>query len=127
MSKAARHLCKRCSTAATRAWALANPEAWERHGRRSHLKTHYGITPEEFDAMLAAQGGVCAICRRTDRDRRGFRPHVDHNHATGRVRAILCGPCNRGLGQFGDDLDLIERAVQYLRFHDITEEVASHV
>lgn len=115
MSTAKPGLCKQCSSARTRAWAQANPEEWERHRRRSWLKRKYGITPEEYDERLAAQGGVCAICGEPPEDPRGYRMHVDHDHATGAVRGILCGSCNRGLGNFGDDIDRLLAAVEYLR------------
>ena len=115
MSKAAKHLCKSCSTAKTKAWKAANPEAWERHARKSYLKQKYGVTPEHVDALLAAQGEVCAICRKPGRDSRGFRPHVDHDHATGVVRGVLCNLCNQGLGAFRDDTALLAAAIEYLR------------
>jgi len=57
--------------------------------RRWNLATRYGITPEQYDGMLARQGGVCALCGGTME-----RPVVDHCHQTGRVRGILCHPCN---------------------------------
>lgn len=115
MSTAKPGLCKSCSSARTRAWAEAHPEEWERHRRRSWLKRKYGITPEQYDDLLAAQGGVCAICGDPSEDSRGYRMHVDHCHDTGRVRGILCGPCNRGLGNFEDDVDRLLAAVAYLR------------
>lgn len=115
MSTAKPGLCKACSTARTRAWAAEHPDEWERHRRRSWLKQKYGITPEQYDERLAAQGGVCAICGDPPEDPRGYRMHVDHCHDTGAVRGILCGPCNRGLGNFGDDVDRLLAAVEYLR------------
>ena len=108
-------LCKSCSYDAARAWKVANPNAWERSARRSHLKTKYGMTPEAFDLLLEAQGGKCAICGGNDlKDERGFRPHVDHCHKTGRVRGILCGRCNKGIGALRDDVDIVRRALAYL-------------
>lgn len=74
----------------------------------------YGITAEEFAAKLASQGGKCAICGTTDWLARGKGPHVDHNHDTGQIRGILCGPCNNGLGNFQDDPDLLRAAIDYL-------------
>lgn len=114
MSKGSPHLCKPCRTAATREWAERNPDDWERHLRKSHLKRKYGITVEEADALLEKQGGKCAICSVTEGDSRGFRMHIDHDHATGVVRGILCNLCNSGLGQFRDNPDLLTKAIAYL-------------
>jgi len=69
----------------------------------------YGLTLEEYRAILARQGGVCAICRRADR-----RLCVDHCHATGKVRGFLCGPCNTGLGCLGDNPEFLRAAIEYL-------------
>jgi hypothetical protein len=71
----------------------------------------YGVTKEQYEAMLAAQDGVCAICHQI----RGKRQlGVDHNHATGEVRGLLCGPCNMGLGAYHDDVELLRAAISYL-------------
>lgn len=115
MSTSRPKICKKCSTARTRAWAAANPDEWERHRRRSYLKREYGISPEDYDDLLASQGGVCAICGLPPPDPRGYRMHIDHDHESGSVRGILCGPCNQGLGQFRDDIDRLLAAVAYLR------------
>jgi len=82
-------------------------DAWLRHNR--------GITLAEFKAILGRQSGVCAICRTTEWGKKG--PHVDHDHATGEVRGILCCRCNTGIGNLKDDPDLISRAALYLRAH----------
>lgn len=74
----------------------------------------YGITAEAFDALLAIQGGVCAVCRSDEWPGKDNRPHIDHCHATGRIRGILCGRCNTGLGQFGDDPARLRAAADYL-------------
>lgn len=60
------------------------------------LQRRYGITAEEYDALLSAQGGRCAMCKRPHRGR--GRLAVDHDHATGRVRGLLCFHCNTMLG-----------------------------
>lgn len=72
----------------------------------------YGITPEQYDAMWSAQGECCAICKGTEH--RGVSWHTDHDHVTGKVRGILCGPCNNALGLFKDDPVRIQAAVEYL-------------
>lgn len=79
--------------------------------RKWHFEAHYGLTVEEIDAM-AAKG--CQICGTTDWPSRHHRPHVDHDHKTGRVRGVLCGECNTGLGKFKDSPDLLRNAIAYL-------------
>lgn len=76
----------------------------------------YGLTPEQFAAMLVDQGGGCAICGTTDWLARGKGPHTDHDPVKGRtaVRGILCGACNNGLGNFGDDPARLRAAADYL-------------
>lgn len=106
--------CRACANHAAKKWAKANPEKVAARNRRQQLK-EYGLTPESFAAMSAAQSGRCAICD-TD-ELRGQSLHVDHDHATGRVRALLCGPCNVGLGCARDSVTLLERMVSYLRTH----------
>lgn len=79
--------------------------------RHYHLKRRYGVSAEQVNAMIEAQGGLCAICRRKPAEQ------VDHSHATGVVREILCFNCNGGLGQFGDDPLVLAAAADYLRRH----------
>ncbi len=81
--------------------------------RLRYLKRRYGISPADYEAMLARQGGVCAICgsRARGSDR---RLHVDHCHATGKVRGLLCFSCNSGLGHFADRRDWLQAADAYL-------------
>lgn len=77
--------------------------------RTYHLKRRYGLTAQEVDALIMAQGGLCAICGEAPAE------HVDHDHGTGRVRGILCFNCNGGLGQFRDRDDLLTLAIAYLQ------------
>ena len=81
--------------------------------RRAHLRAKYGMTPEDYNAMLLAQGGGCAICAAPEPD--GQSLHVDHDHATGAVRGLLCFNCNAGLGKFGERVELLDAAASYLR------------
>ena len=79
--------------------------------RTYHLKRRYGITAEEADAILEAQGGLCAICRTAP------AAHVDHDHDTGMIRELLCFNCNGGLGQFKDDPEVLRAAADYVERH----------
>ncbi len=83
--------------------------------------TRFGMTVEEYNAILSKQKGRCAICGRkprgTDRYRRGRALAVDHDHKVGKNRGLLCDLCNRALGQFHDSLEILKAAVRYLRKH----------
>lgn len=85
--------------------------------RRRHLKRNYGVTKEWYEETLAAQGGVCAICEEVDIDRSTGLPRslsVDHNHATGAIRGLLCFQCNSALGKMREDRRLIHRMADYI-------------
>lgn len=80
--------------------------------RTYHVTRRYGITAHEADLMLEAQDGLCAICRTAP------AAHVDHDHSTGRVRALLRFNCNGGLGQFRDNPAVLQAAVFYVEHHN---------
>lgn len=86
--------------------------------RRYNMRSLYGLTLEQLEQMHAEQGGRCKICRRETRLWVGVKNNsacVDHDHATGQVRGLLCRRCNAALGQFQEQPELLERAAQYLR------------
>ena len=120
----------------TEAWRQANPERYAANreafiasggkkvaDRRSHLKRKYGMTIEEYDAMLEAQGGGCFICGKPPRD--DISLHVDHDHSTGRIRGILCFCCNNALADFQDDPSLLRKAASYVTTNsaEVEEEI----
>mgnify|MGYP006921286330 CR=1 FL=1 len=83
--------------------------------REISLRQRYGMTLEDYDAMLEAQGGVCAICAKPPRGKsKGRRLYVDHCHDTKIVRGLLCAGCNTALGQFYHDPAIFARAIAYL-------------
>ena len=83
--------------------------------RDKWLRNTYGISLEECNDILKEQGGKCAICS-VDISGKG-QSNVDHCHTTRTVRGILCPNCNKGLGQFGDNINALEAASEYLRKH----------
>jgi hypothetical protein len=89
--------------------------------RTYHLKRRYGITATEADEMLLAQGGVCAVCKVAP------AVHVDHDHVTGAVRALLCFNCNGGLGQFKDNPNFLHAAAYYVQFHTIRQQMQAEL
>lgn len=72
------------------------------------LQRRYGLSADDISELVRHQGGTCAICR--------IKPavHVDHDHATGQVRGILCFACNRGLGKVGDSVEVLRAMIAYL-------------
>jgi Recombination endonuclease VII len=112
-TRSGRHCyCKLCHNAQVRASVKKN------HGGYRHyrLKHKYGIGAADVDRMIAEQGGMCPICRK--------RPavHVDHDHRTGKVRAIVCEMCNGGLGQFKDSPQFIRNAIAYIEMHTTKQQ-----
>ena len=87
---------------------------------REHLERSYGLPPGRYEEMLAAQKHACAICQRHEDvlpEGRYRRPKlaIDHSHATGQVRGLLCTSCNWALGRFHDSIPMLRRAIKYLR------------
>lgn len=91
-------------------------------------KTRYGLTLEEYEAKLEAQGPLCMICEEEmipgDTHR---RPSLDHNHDTGHLRDFLCDLCNRGIGHFGEDPKRLVAAAFYLIQHEASTPTSQKV
>lgn len=100
--------CKPCRT-----WNKNNKYDPE-YKRKYDLKIQYDISLEQYDEMLKAQGGCCAVCGNNTPDGKG-RFVVDHCHETGRVRGLLCTKCNVMLGMAKDSVSTLMSAVNYLR------------
>lgn len=88
------------------------------YSKRRHLERKYGITPEIWQEMYDGQGGVCALCQIPGRTGKHGKLAVDHCHSTGRVRGLLCAPCNVAVGILGDSPERLERVLAYLRGQD---------
>lgn len=99
--------------ARSRRRARAGSEELRRMDRDAHLR-RIGFTAAEADEMLAAQGGICAVCGTDDPRGRHATFVVDHDHESGAVRGMLCNACNIGLGKFRDDPDVLVAAAAYL-------------
>lgn len=114
--------CKECDSSARTMWKTLNPERSQRSQRGRNLKCKYGISLEDYEALLLKQGGKCVICK-TDENKalyginKSLNFAVDHCHKTGRIRGLLCNTCNRALGLFKDDKHLLRCALDYLQTH----------
>ena len=103
-------------------YTAGKPKEWiQAKGRRDHLKRRYNITPQEYETKLASQDYKCAVCGKDASDnKRGGKLdplHIDHCHKTGKLRDLLCHQCNSGLGQFKDNIEILQKAMDYLRKH----------
>lgn len=125
--------CKHCgsfekTTSSCRCWPchraaglakLNNPNLMSKYRTKSHQKRkndrrrRNGLHWKDYEALLSAQLDCCKICGR-HKDFFTRKLSVDHCHASGKVRGLLCGPCNTGLGQFQDNTDRMQRAILYL-------------
>lgn len=85
-------------------------ETHKEERRNYHLKSTYGVTLEEYEDMVVKQDSKCKICGEF-----WDRLHIDHCHKSGKIRGLLCNPCNRGLGMFKDNIGLLAGAMEYLR------------
>mgnify|MGYP006784045891 CR=1 FL=1 len=92
-----------------------NPAEYTRRVRGYNLKASHGIKQDDYEAMASKQGHACAICRSKEPGGPGDRFHVDHNHATGKIRGLLCAKCNTAIGLLKEDAIVIQRALNYLK------------
>lgn len=121
-------LCKVCHTAnvsrcyrrnpeikkaSIKKWREANKERVDETGWKFGIK-QYGITPEIYFQMLEEQDNKCAICFTTEPGAKKKRFSVDHCHKTGRVRGLLCQYCNKALGGFMDNTEILGSAIKYI-------------
>jgi Recombination endonuclease VII len=108
-------LCKPCAKIRQENFTKRHPErhaeAVRRYKKTKYRNTAYGLPSGTVQEMEREQGGKCAICDEV-------KPLcVDHDHITNKVRQLLCNTCNGGIGFLKDNLELVERAADYLRRH----------
>lgn len=84
------------------------------NARNVSFKKWYNLTNLDYDRMLEEQNGRCMICGRHQSEFKN-RFNVDHDHTTGKVRALLCVSCNTGLGKFRDNVEIMNKAIEYLK------------
>lgn len=130
--------CKRCEIARNKAWyrknkerAIAHAKKWQdanpervrdyqrqyridhaQQFREGHLRRVFDLTADQYQALLNAQAGGCALCGRAPQPGRSL--HVDHDHKTGTIRGLLCFRCNVGIGHFREDKLRLADAIVYL-------------
>jgi hypothetical protein len=115
--------CNSCKQKKAYLWAQNNPDK-AKLSRQKYLATgkrrgkwleaNYRMSEIEFNSMLKSQEYKCAICKLDKPDGKHLSFNVDHCHKTKKVRGILCSSCNRGLGYFKDNVELLKAAINYL-------------
>lgn len=104
------------AVAYTQRWQARNPEKARLSRHKANLKANFGLSKEDYDAMLTGQNHACAICFEPSPKR---RLAVDHDHETGKIRALLCGRCNLMLGYSRERVDVLHTALEYLVRHHV--------
>ena len=118
-------ICLECSRNRVKTWRKDNPEKRKEQLKREslkdynhnkHLKNTYGISRDDYLKMFEQQEGNCNICGKNQLEftKRLF---VDHCHSTGKIRGLLCHNCNTLLGSAKDKVDVLEKAINYLKNH----------
>jgi hypothetical protein len=113
-----RRRCKACQSVKWAEWYAAHKSTVAYRDSGRNLR-QYGLTRSDYEEMLVAQRGLCAVCGQPettiDKKRAAVRKlAVDHDHETGQVRGLLCGNCNHGVGKFRDSPRLLRAASEYL-------------
>ena len=98
-----------------RAYREKNREKVRELSRKTHIMRKFNMTIEQYDKMLKNQNGVCAICK--DSCSTGNNLAIDHNHTTGKVRALLCKNCNTAIGLMKEDVERMLSAIEYIKSH----------
>jgi len=111
--------CAKCERDYKKKKREKDPAGVLRKERGYFFKRTYGITLDEYDELLAKQRGVCDCCKEAPRNTNQKDKHlyVDHDHATGKVRGLLCHRCNIMLGNARENIETLENAVMYLLKH----------
>jgi len=120
-------VCRACHQAKGLEWRQKNPDLVRKYNEKqrakdpakvkrdaleAHFRRKFSMTMQDRDQMLVLQGGRCLICGTDKPSGKGWC--VDHHHATGRIRGILCAPCNSFIGLAKEDVSVLQQAITYL-------------
>lgn len=103
--------CYECKKLRTKTARAAHPERHREYYKTSSRKRLYGVSKDDYLALLMKSGNKCMIC--------GSLPgkkalNIDHCHSTGEVRGLLCHGCNTAIGHMREDITMLESAIKYL-------------
>jgi len=110
-------VCKECRLIERKEDYRLNPEKYKKSDRAFNLRQSYGLSLKDWDDMFLNQKGCCAICNAHQSDLKSVLC-VDHDHSTGKIRQLLCVPCNLTLGYMKDNVERLYSAIDYLNKHN---------
>lgn len=107
--------CRECQNFMSKEYRKNNEKKYYETYKNTRLKREYGISLIQYNEILKNQNNSCAICESTDTGRKDSKSFaVDHCHKTGKIRGLLCMRCNTDIGKFRDDVNLLQKAIDYL-------------
>jgi hypothetical protein len=92
---------------------LKNKETVCKKARERIIKIKYNFSIEEYEELRSLQKYKCKICKKDEKSMNS-KLHIDHNHKTGKIRGLLCGNCNRGIGCFKENINYLKNSINYL-------------
>lgn len=107
--------CKKCAYETKKVYYIENKEKFQ----EKYRMRLYGLTTQEYEALKVKQDHKCKICDKPSKDNLNGSLYVDHCHSTSKVRGLLCLQCNAMLGYSRDRIDLLEKAIDYLKEYKI--------
>jgi hypothetical protein len=111
--------CKSCINSRNKVYRTKDPLRFKHYKRKTDLRIKYGITELDFETKLKSQNYVCAICGSSKTGAKHKKNlSIDHSHKSGKIRGLLCDPCNRGLGLLKEDKNLLKKAIGYLEEYE---------
>ena len=82
------------------------------NGYKYHIRSKFGLDLDEYQSLIDKQDNRCAICHQEFQS--SPKPHIDHDHITGKIRGVLCHSCNTGIGKLRDSVEILASAIVYL-------------
>ena len=107
--------CSECKLQRSAGYKIKYPKRHLQYYKTSHRRKYYNLEPEEYERLLTESNNLCVICLSPPKNK---SLHIDHNHKTGKVRGLLCHGCNTALGLMKDNIDILTKAIEYLKEHN---------
>jgi hypothetical protein len=104
--------CYECKKIRTQQYKIKHPGRHLEYYKISHRRKTYHLEPHEYDKLIQDSNNLCMICKSPPGQK---SLHIDHDHKTGKVRGLLCHGCNTAIGHMKDDVNILTKAIEYLK------------